>query len=106
MAEYDEIMMGEKRPHGCERGECTKTAFQNAEISVPVEIVPEAKIGNVETECCGEPTVICRDGHCGDKCEVTIIQKLCIKIPVTYKVKVCSNEEKICCEMEEMNCFC
>lgn len=106
MEECNDIqVMHERRPRDCSQDECTKTAFQRAEVSVPIEIKPETKLGEVELECCGEPTVICKECECHDKCEITIIQKLCIKIPVTYKVKVCKKEEeKICCEMHDMCC--
>lgn len=105
MEDYGDVQMTEQRhERDCSEDECTKTAHQYAEVTLPVEIRPEVKLGNVETECCGEPTVICREEkHCGT-CEITIIQKLCIKIPVTYKVKVCKKEEKICCEMEGICC--
>lgn len=105
MEEFNGVhAMGEKYHRECSEDECTKVAHQYAEVSLPIEIKPEAKLGNVETECCGEPTVICHESQCYGMCEVTIIQKLCIKIPVTYKVKVCKKEEKICCEMEGMCC--
>ena len=83
---------------------CKKVAYQNAEISVPVELKPDAKIGRIETECCGEPTIECKS-HKEDKeenvCMLVITQKVCIKIPIQYDLTACIGKEKIDCGCDE-----
>lgn len=64
------------------------TGFQTANVCVPVSIEPFAKTGKVTTFCCGEP-VVCSDttkcpGKINEKCEFTISQKICVKVPVEF----------------------
>lgn len=86
----------------CSGDGCSRTGYQYAEISLPIEIEPGTKLGEIKTECCGEPTVKCRTCEDGMRCEVIITQKICIKIPVCYSVKACAGKEKTECD----NCCC
>ncbi len=70
----------------CHQLECTKTYFQHANISLPVEIKPAAMVGEIEMECCGEPVLTNRACKDCNTCEVLITQQLCVKIPIVYKV--------------------
>lgn len=73
---------------GRDRHGCTKTTYQHAEVKVPVKITPYAKVGHIETLCCGDPTLhhrVGEDCNCGDTCELEICQTICIKIPIEYR---------------------
>lgn len=74
-----------------------KTAYQYADISVPIELEPHVEVGNVDTECCGEPDVACIRNECGNICEVVITQKVCVKIPLRFCVTACERESSISC---------
>lgn len=67
---------------GC-AGECDVYT----DISIPLEIEPEAKIGEVKVECCGDPSVKMEPVKHGCY-KIVITQKIIIKIPVCYEVKV------------------
>ena len=75
--------------------ECKKTAVHCLDVSVPIDLAPEAKIGKIEMECCGEPELVCRE--CGDKkvCSFLLVQKLCVKMPVKYSFESAVGPEKI-----------
>lgn len=67
--------------------ECEKVAKHYIDISIPVEVKPNARVGNIEMECCGEPVVICDEEKCTDGCGLILMQKVCIKIPLKYSFK-------------------
>lgn len=90
---------GKPEPCECpESNDCSKVGYQYVDISVPVELKQDATIGEIETKCCGEPTVCCKEEKCGGTCEITITQKVCIKIPINYNVIACVGEGQIDCD--------
>lgn len=87
-------------PCDCVYGECKKEITQCADISLPVEIKPTATVGRIDTECCGDPVICCHEHSC-NSCEITITQKICVKIPVTFSALTCVEEPVInCCTGE------
>lgn len=83
---------------------CTKMAQQYADISTPVSINSTATLGKIETECCGEPTVCCEETPCDNTSRITITQKVCIKIPISYKIDACIEEDGISCNCNQECC--
>lgn len=77
---------------------CTKIGYQYADVSVPVELKPNVKIGKIETECCGEPLVCCTENPAGKGFEALITQKICIKIPIKYNVCADIGETQVNCD--------
>jgi len=69
----------------CEDTACIKVTNQYADVSIPFEIKPNAKVGEIETTCCGQPVVIQEKGH-DNTCKVIISQKIQIRIPIEYEV--------------------
>lgn len=88
----------------CKDG-CKKTGYQYADISVPIDLKPNATIGEIKSECCGEPSVYCKENHKGNSCEITITQKILIKIPVDFNVIACVGEEEISCGNDDPCCY-
>ena len=82
----------ERRPEkpeehcGCKDG-CERECSVHTNVNVPVELEPEAKIGKVVVDCCGEPEVCCECTHEGT-IRVIISQNLFVKIPICYEVKI------------------
>lgn len=81
----------------CSESTCCKTGYQYADISLPIQVKPNVVLGEIVTECCGEPTMTCIKTGCNDMCELKIEQRICIKIPVTYQVMTCVGETQINC---------
>lgn len=72
--------------HGCKCDDtCKKDCEVYAGISVPIEIEPEAKVGEISVECYGEPIVDTE--NCGKSYKIVITQQVYVKIPITYSVK-------------------
>lgn len=84
-----------ERPCGCKDG-CEKECNVHTNVKLPVEFEPEANIGRVEVECCGDPEVCCECTHEGTV-KVIITQNLFVKIPVCYEVKVKSSKSHVEC---------
>lgn len=82
---------------------CHKIADEYAEINVPVELRPKTELGEVTTECCGEPTVSCKCDPCNGTCNIVITQKVKIKIPIKYSVDTIVGNSVIECAS---NCCC
>ncbi len=76
---------------------CSKTGFEIAEVSLPLEILPNTCVGEVETDCCGEPNVSCECEPCGNTCRLVITQRIKIKIPFTIGIKAVTGCSHISC---------
>ncbi|MBP3702247.1 MAG: hypothetical protein J6I65_00530 [Lachnospiraceae bacterium] len=98
--EYNNSLDEAVKPCDCQSSKgCMKTGYQYADINIPIDLKPNTTIGEIESECCGEPAVHCKENTIGNTCEITITQKVRIKIPVTFNVIACVGDEQI-------NCFC
>lgn len=82
----------------CSEDECVRTNYQYANVSVPIQLRPSATTGNIVVECCEEPVVECRGDERRNSCEITITQKVCIKIPISYQIDACAGESVIECD--------
>ncbi|MCC8042622.1 MAG: hypothetical protein LIO69_03805 [Oscillospiraceae bacterium] len=87
------------KPCQCADGECTKVICKEAEITVPIELMPTASVNDISMECCSDPVVICSQCGCDDSCQLSITQKIKIKIPITYRLNTCIGKS-------EINCLC
>lgn len=81
-----------------------KTVYHYADISVPLELKPHTTLCDMTVECCGEPTVDCRESKSGNACEITLTQKVNIKIPIRYQITACMGETVINCDGEAPCC--
>lgn len=77
--------------------ESTRTVFQYANVSLPVQLLPNAEIGSMTAEISGDPSVECRPRKYGGGYEIYVTQKLNVTIPVTYRVSVCTGDCHISC---------
>lgn len=85
---------------GCQHtgSTCTNISEQYADVSLLVKVTPSATIGKVQTDCCGDPVVTVRQ-TCGcGSCEITIMQSICIRIPVEYQTMVEAGEPEVNCK--------
>ncbi|MEG0830641.1 MAG: hypothetical protein RSD88_08660 [Anaerovoracaceae bacterium] len=93
--------MGEILSHNPKALTCTSVHSQCAEVSVPLELKPYATLGELETECCGEPIITLHQNQgstCSCGCELTITQSVCIRIPLEYGTKADVGETTSCCK--------
>ncbi|MBQ8605862.1 MAG: hypothetical protein IJ408_03925 [Clostridia bacterium] len=69
-----------------EKEGCYKECDFFTGVSLPLEIKPEAKVGDIEVECLGDPEVkkICTE-DCSHK--IVITQNFFVKVPVCYYIK-------------------
>lgn len=81
-------------------GGCDKFVKHETEVNIPVKIKPNAKVGKINAECCGEPQVFAKKDKQGNACEISVIQKLEIKIPIKYDVVTCVGEAEFDCKGE------
>ncbi len=90
--DYDKHDKDDKR-------DCDKKAEQVVDISLPIEVCPEADLGRIETECCGKPCVECEQEPCGSSVSIIITQSVKIKIPVKFGIKTIEGNSFIkCCD--------
>lgn len=79
---------------------CTKSAYQRAAVSVPIEVKPFAYTGPTQTLCCTDPIIkdIRCHSHCGHRvCYFTISQEICVEVPVHFGAKAEVGEAWIDC---------
>ena len=82
-----------------DKRDCDKKAEQVVDISLPIEVCPEADLGRIETECCGKPCVECEQEPCGSSVSIIITQSVKIKIPVKFGIKTIEGNSFIkCCD--------
>ena len=104
MLPYDNNSYESAHVEDCKKNECSKLVYQYADISLPMELKPDVKVGKIEMECCGEPDITCKKTDPKDKCEFVITQKICLKIPVCYKVETCVGKKSVCCNCDKPCC--
>jgi hypothetical protein len=75
---------------------CKKDVQTCSDISLPVKLEPVTIVGEIETTCCGEPHIICKN-NCENNCEIVITQTVCIVIPIEYGVKAIQGKSNIKC---------
>lgn len=75
---------------------CKRNAHQFADISLPVKLKPVTIVGEISTECIGEPSIIC--DYSNNLCEIVITQTICITIPIEYGVKPNVGKSNIKCK--------
>lgn len=80
---------------------CKKNVHELADILLPIKLEPETTIGEIITECCGEPSIICKnncDCHNNNYCELVITQTIRITIPIEYGVNTYTGKSNIKCK--------
>ncbi len=80
---------------------CPAVGYQKVSVAVPVTIIPFAHAGKAKVTCCGHPTVISGDTPCPGKkddiCTFTIIQTICVEVPVTFGARTKIGETYVDC---------
>lgn len=93
---YEQYPDCQELDKGCE---CKKTVKHYLDINIPVDVFPKAETGRIETECCGEPVVVCADGGKPDCCHLILIQKVSVKIPIRYTFESKAGKSLVeCCK--------
>ncbi len=78
---------------------CLSVATQFAEVSLPVRLLPYIRLGELETECCGEPAVTVRQTPgCCRGCELVVTQTVCLRIPIRYGASADAGEISVSCK--------
>lgn len=82
--EYRNEMCPGKDDKSCDT--CCKECNFVTGISLPLEIEPVTRVGEIQVESCGDPEVkkICTE-DCTHK--IIITQSFFVKVPVCYKIK-------------------
>lgn len=81
---------------------CPALGTQIIDICLPVDIKPSVKVGRVKTKCLGPAEVSrgtkpCEKMDCGE-CGFTIRQKICVEVPVEFKIETKPGEIRHNCE--------
>lgn len=79
---------------------CKKKVNQYTEITLPIKLEPVTIVGDIETECCGEPHVSCRT-NCDCHSELFITQTIRLTIPIEYSVNKTIGKSKLKCKSKE-----
>ena len=86
-----------QKPEYCD--DCKKECTLYTGVSVPVELEPDAKVGRIEVECCGNPEIKI-EGCCDCKERVVITQKFFVKIPICFEMKTEIGKSEIECKKD------
>lgn len=76
---------------------CTKINRQCADVSIPLDIEPTADIEDIKISCYEAPCISFKK-KCDNKCSITITQRICLDIPITYSVSTNSGDLSVDCE--------
>lgn len=87
---------------GC--GGCRKTSCEYTDVSLPIELIPNTCVGDVETCCVGEPCVQCTSVAGGNRVRLTVSQRVKIRIPIDIGVTAVVGAGCISCST--CNCDC
>lgn len=71
---------------------CPAVGYQHVAVSVPVAVVPYAKVDRIKIHCGGPAVINQGETHCNGKkdgvCCFTMSQTFCVEIPVSFGAKV------------------
>lgn len=74
---------------------CTALTYQSAAVSVPITVKPKVSTGNINTFCCGEPSIspspykiVCNSKS--GNCSFILTQNICIEIPIEFSAEAIS----------------
>ena len=81
----------------CPATGCNKSGTQCVDISEEVVLTPTVTVGTVSTACQGTPAVDCVTNAEGTACTVTLTQRVCVTIPVTFGVTKTDGDPSIMC---------
>ena len=82
---------GRKKPDdGCSDNRCRDIRIDDAELRVPVRLLPRARVCRVETECSGLPCV-----HLNGECGVIVSQRLKLRITLCCEVDAAARSGSI-----------
>ena len=76
---------------------CSKSGIQCVDVSKKVVLMPTATVGTISTSCQGSPTVTCTTNAEGTATTVTLTQRVCVSIPVTFGVTKEDGDASIMC---------
>ena len=83
-----------------------KAGTQCVDISQPVVLTPTTSLGTVVSSCPGMPTITCVTAPDGVSCTLTLTQRVCISIPVSYGVEIAPGAPVIACADGTASCGC
>ncbi|TWH82732.1 hypothetical protein [Sedimentibacter saalensis] len=84
----------------CGDNGCDVTAFQEMDVCVPVTIEPYVNIGETTVECIDDPyltPVPCGTWNKNGTCKFTLVQKLCVMVPVEFRAAARSGPTSVIC---------
>lgn len=76
---------------------CSKAGMQCVDVTEEVVLTPTAVVGTISTACQGSPSVMCVTNAEGTACTVTLTQRVCVTIPVTFGVSKTEGDPSIMC---------
>ena len=74
--------------------DCSTNVKKLVRIEADVTVIPDAKIGKVESMCMGEP---CLEPCSSDPCTYMISQMMCVRFPLTFGATVAARPMGIEC---------
>lgn len=80
---------------GCGEEACKRIINQKADVSVPIEITPDAIVGRIQFECLGNPQI--DNDQCGDSCRIVVTQRISVRIPIQFNVATDVGESEVVC---------
>lgn len=76
----------------CYDGKCPAVGYQHVSVSVPVAVIPYAKVDRIKIHCGDSVAVKQGETHCKGKkdgiCCLTLSQTFCVEIPVSFGAAV------------------
>ncbi len=80
---------------------CETVNYHKSKVSVPVEIKPFAKVGQISTKCNGEPRIIPGEMPSHEKsdrcCKFIITQEVTVAIPIAFGARTAVGDEIVQC---------
>jgi len=83
------------RPPECGDELCKRIIIQEADVSVPIEIMPTARVRRIQAECLGEPEIT--NERSNSICRIVITQTIGVRIPIEYNVSTRVGDSEVTC---------
>ena len=74
---------------------CRTTVERPAEVRTPIDVRVDARLGEIEMRCEGNPATVATD--CSNGCRLLLIQRINLRIPLYYEASVSACESETAC---------
>ena len=88
--------------YDCDIDDCRAVVKKGIEVKTPVKVDVRTTSGDAKI-ICAKPRITATETHtgqCASRCEFTVSQKICVEIPISYRVRTDVKDSHVNCDVD------